>query len=88
MRLIECVLVNEIKPLFKANPHPSINVSTGRKLSRPAGGPMASQDHFEGQAWKTCPGAPNVVLWCLRHIQVRVIQCDGSLAVISCVHDY
>ncbi|KAJ7895955.1 hypothetical protein B0H14DRAFT_2558408 [Mycena olivaceomarginata] len=56
------VLQNNIKPIFRSNPHPSINLETGRKLARPAGGPAASQDFYDTQTWKDHPGAANIVL--------------------------
>lgn len=68
--LLVQILSHNVKPLFKSNPHPSLNVTTGRKLDRPAGGPMASQDYYEGQTWKSYPGASNLVSWCVRHIEV------------------
>ncbi|KAJ6512117.1 hypothetical protein C8R47DRAFT_1093598 [Mycena vitilis] len=66
--LVVQVLQHNVKPLFRSNPHPSINLETGRKLARPAGGPMASQDFYDGQTWKDHPGAANIVLWCVQHI--------------------
>ncbi|KAJ7762837.1 hypothetical protein DFH07DRAFT_739057 [Mycena maculata] len=66
--LIVQVLQYNVKPLFRSNPHPSLNLETGRKLARPAGGPMASQDFYDGQTWKEHPGASNIVIWCVRHI--------------------
>jgi hypothetical protein len=65
------VLRDHIKPLFQVNPHPSLNISTGRKLARPAGGHTVAQDYYEGQTWKEHPGADRSVLWCLRNIRVR-----------------
>ena len=35
---------------------------------------MASQDYYEGQTWKAHPGAENLVSWCVRHVQVRVLD--------------
>ncbi|KAJ7783395.1 hypothetical protein B0H14DRAFT_3507099 [Mycena olivaceomarginata] len=67
--LVVQVLQNNVKPIFRSNPHPSINLATGRKLARPAGGPAASQDFYDTQAWKDHPGAANIVLWCVRNIQ-------------------
>ncbi|KAL0581203.1 hypothetical protein V5O48_000791 [Marasmius crinis-equi] len=64
------VFSQHIKPMFQTNPHPSLNMSTGRKLPRPAGGPMASQDFYESQTWKDNPAAPALVSWCVRHIKV------------------
>ncbi|KAJ7632712.1 hypothetical protein FB45DRAFT_1057745 [Roridomyces roridus] len=66
--LIVQMLQHNIKPVFRANPHPSINLETGRKLVRPAGGPMASQDFYDNQLWKDRPGVANAVLWCVRHL--------------------
>ncbi|KAJ3753415.1 hypothetical protein EV360DRAFT_53504 [Lentinula raphanica] len=63
------LLETNVNPLFRSNLHPSLNLSTGRKLHRPAGGPMGSYDFYETQAWKAYPAAGNLVFWCLRHIQ-------------------
>ncbi|KAK2462336.1 hypothetical protein APHAL10511_005642 [Amanita phalloides] len=65
--LLEDLLTRHIKPIFDANIHPSINPTTGRKLPRPAGGPLASQDFYDSQRWKEHPGIGNVILWCLKH---------------------
>ncbi|KAG5645775.1 hypothetical protein DXG03_005312 [Asterophora parasitica] len=67
------LLTQNIKPLFKLNPHPSLN-ATGRKLPRPAGGPMASQDFYDEQAWKSSPGVANVVSWCVRHLSSEAYE--------------
>jgi hypothetical protein len=69
--LLDTILTHHVKPIFKFNPHPSLNLSTGRKLPATAGGPMGMQDYYEGQVWKRHPGAPNLVSWCVRNIQVR-----------------
>ncbi|KAJ7265856.1 hypothetical protein B0H12DRAFT_173170 [Mycena haematopus] len=66
--LVIHVLQNNVKPVFRSNPHPSINLETGRKLARPAGGPAASQDFYDSQTWKDHPGSSNVLLWCVRNI--------------------
>ncbi|KAJ6516312.1 hypothetical protein C8R45DRAFT_1087411 [Mycena sanguinolenta] len=66
--LVVHVLQNNVKPTFRSNPHPSINLETGRKLTRPAGGPMASQDFYDSQTWKDYPGASNILLWSVRNI--------------------
>ncbi len=47
-----------------------LNLETGRKLPRAAGGYAAAQDTYEGQIWKMHPGIGNVVLWCVRRIDV------------------
>ncbi|THH12369.1 hypothetical protein EW145_g12 [Phellinidium pouzarii] len=62
------VLENNVKPLFLSNPHPQLNLSTGRVLSHPAGGDMASQDYYNDQTWKTHPGVDNIVSWCIRQL--------------------
>ncbi|KAI0052623.1 hypothetical protein FA95DRAFT_1663859 [Auriscalpium vulgare] len=66
--LVEGILNRNIKGVFSHSPHPSLNVHTGRKLPRASGGPMASQDAYEGQTWKDQPGVGNVLLWCVQHI--------------------
>ncbi|KAJ7895953.1 hypothetical protein B0H14DRAFT_3425910 [Mycena olivaceomarginata] len=72
--LVVQVLQNNVKPIFRSNPHPSINLETGRKLARPAGGPAASQDFYDTQTWKDHPGAANIVLWCVRNIQSEAYE--------------
>src|ERR1700723_466335 len=69
--LLETILTCHVKSVFKFNPHPSLNLSTGRKLPQTAGGPMGTQDYYEGQVWKRHPGAPNLVSWCVRNTQVH-----------------
>ncbi|EGO01505.1 hypothetical protein SERLA73DRAFT_103331 [Serpula lacrymans var. lacrymans S7.3] len=64
LHLLEYILKDHIRPIFQSNPHPHLNESTGRKLPRAAGGPMASQDYYEGQTWKSYPGIFNVASWC------------------------
>ncbi|KAG5353722.1 hypothetical protein C0989_003148 [Termitomyces sp. Mn162] len=49
------ILNHNVKPLFQFNPHPNLNAS-GRKLPRPAGGPMATHDFYDDQMWKAAPG--------------------------------
>ncbi|KAG6906563.1 hypothetical protein DXG01_013191 [Tephrocybe rancida] len=66
--LLTQVLTHNVKPLFQFSPHPNLDAS-GRKLPRPAGGPMATHDFYEGQAWKSTPGVANLVSWCVRHTQ-------------------
>ncbi|THU78784.1 hypothetical protein K435DRAFT_769146 [Dendrothele bispora CBS 962.96] len=63
------LLSQHVKPLFQSNPHPSLDLSSGRTLRRPAGGPMATQDFFESQVWKKNVGASNLVAWCVKHIK-------------------
>ncbi|OCB84534.1 hypothetical protein A7U60_g8520 [Sanghuangporus baumii] len=66
--LVKSVLENHVKPLFLTNPHPQLNLSTGRALHRSAGGSMAAQDYYDEQAWKNHPGLANVISWCIRRI--------------------
>jgi hypothetical protein len=47
-----------------------LNLETGRKLPRTAGGYAAAQDAYEGQIWKAHPGIGNVILYCVRRINV------------------
>ncbi|EIM85518.1 uncharacterized protein STEHIDRAFT_80936 [Stereum hirsutum FP-91666 SS1] len=69
LALIETILSTRIKQLFRSNPHPSLNMGTGRKLPRPAGGPMASQDVYEDQVWKKEVGVARVIEWCVAGIE-------------------
>ncbi|KAG2147983.1 hypothetical protein DEU56DRAFT_103300 [Suillus clintonianus] len=59
------ILTHHLKPAFAANPHPRLNLQTGRKLHQPAD----TQDAYEGQVWKTRIGTGNVLGWCLRNIE-------------------
>ncbi|CAK5275826.1 unnamed protein product, partial [Mycena citricolor] len=68
LTLVTHILQNNIRPLFRSNPHPEMNAETGRKLARSAGGPNASQDFFESQHWKDHPGAARTILWCVENI--------------------
>ncbi|EIN10221.1 hypothetical protein PUNSTDRAFT_50904 [Punctularia strigosozonata HHB-11173 SS5] len=69
--LLQTVLDVHVKPVFRSNPHPSLDMETGRKLPRSAGGPMAAQDYYEAQMWKAQPQRRmiNVLIWCVRHIK-------------------
>ncbi len=70
-QLLEHILIHNVKPLFVSSPHPHLNLSTGRRLARPAGGPMNTQDFFEGQTWKEHPGTAEVVLYVVQNLKVR-----------------
>jgi hypothetical protein len=74
--LLTLILLEHVKPIFRANPHPSIHPVTGRKLQRPAGGEHSAQDFYEGQLWKQHPGIGNVICWCVRHCQVVCFSPD------------
>lgn len=71
LALLEQILAQHAKPVFQSTPHPQLNMSTGRKLARSAGGVHAQQDYYEGQTWKSHPGIANVLSWCMRHMDVR-----------------
>jgi hypothetical protein len=64
------ILTHHLKPAFAANPHPRLNLQTGRKLHRPAD----TQDAYEGQVWKTRIGTGNVLGWCLRNIEASTYE--------------
>ncbi|KAL5488230.1 hypothetical protein ACEPAI_6338 [Sanghuangporus weigelae] len=68
IELVRSVLENHVKPLFLTNPHPQLNLSTGRALHRSAGGSMAAQDYYDEQTWKSHPGLANVISWCIQRI--------------------
>lgn len=76
--LQERVLRNFVKPIFLPNPHPSVNVETGRKLPRAAGGPLGHLDYMEGQRWKNHAGVPDVIFWCLSHADVCYVLSSFS----------
>ncbi|KAH9853953.1 hypothetical protein C2E23DRAFT_727760 [Lenzites betulinus] len=71
--LLEKVLRDHVKPIFSANPHPNINVETGRKLAHSAGGPLGHLDYLEAQQWKSHPEIYNVLSWCLQHAEDRAV---------------
>ncbi|KAG0700062.1 hypothetical protein DFH29DRAFT_808042 [Suillus ampliporus] len=64
------ILAHHLKPAFAANPHPRLNLQTGRKLHQPAD----TQDAYEGQVWKTRVGTGNVLGWCLRNIEASTYE--------------
>ena len=72
--LLEYILTQKIKPIFQGTPHPDVNLSTGRKMPRPAGGSAAFHDHFERQVWKERLGIVETLSWCVRHTQVRSVH--------------
>jgi len=54
--LLRQILSKNLRTIFSSNPHPHLNIKTGKKLAHPAGGPNAVQDYYEEQAWKNYPG--------------------------------
>ncbi|EJD00972.1 uncharacterized protein FOMMEDRAFT_169184 [Fomitiporia mediterranea MF3/22] len=71
IELVKSVLEFHVKPLFVTNPHPQLNISTGRSLHRIAGGPMASQDYYDEQTWKNHPSLSNLISWCISQIPTQ-----------------
>ncbi|TFK83268.1 hypothetical protein K466DRAFT_647686 [Polyporus arcularius HHB13444] len=71
---LERVLRDFVKPIFQRNPHPLLNVETGRKLPRAAGGPLGHLDYLEGQEWKAQPALPNVLSWCISRTDSRFVE--------------
>lgn len=71
-QVLRIVLEKHIKPIFQANPHPSLQTATGRVLPRVAGGPMAAQDHYNEQPWKEHPGVDGTMSWCISRTTVRI----------------
>ncbi|KAI0722009.1 hypothetical protein C8T65DRAFT_629979 [Cerioporus squamosus] len=71
---LERVLRDFVKPIFESNPHPLLNVETGRKLPRAAGGPLGHLDYLEGQEWKARPALSNVLSWCISHTDSRSVE--------------
>ncbi|KAF8264301.1 hypothetical protein EI94DRAFT_1772709 [Lactarius quietus] len=74
LHLLEEVFTKRIKPIFQANPHPMLNLETGRRLPRTAGGHAAAQDAYDSQIWKAHPGIGNVILWCVRRIDTDAYE--------------
>ncbi|KAF9520981.1 hypothetical protein BS47DRAFT_1335069 [Hydnum rufescens UP504] len=69
-KILKDILEYDIKPLFLANAHPRVNLDSGRKLFRIAGGPAAAQDMYEDQLWKRRGlGCWNVIRWSVIHMQ-------------------
>ena len=79
VQLITHVLSSRVRLVFQSHVHPKVNPSTGRVLSRVAGGPLASQDLYTSQSWKeSYPGISNVLFWVVARIKVkasRVARC-------------
>ncbi|KAK0467886.1 uncharacterized protein EV420DRAFT_433076 [Desarmillaria tabescens] len=91
VRLLKRILTHNVKPLFLSTPHPSLNLSTGRKLPRLAGGPMASQDYYEEQTWKEHPETASLVSFVVRNIRSEDYEDLWHLvipSVMSLLDDY
>jgi hypothetical protein len=69
------VLTTVVKPIFQRNPHPYLNIETGRKLPRPAGGAGATLDVYDVQDWKGHPTVVCTLRWCARRSPVRILAC-------------
>ncbi|KAF8918070.1 hypothetical protein CPB85DRAFT_1282415 [Mucidula mucida] len=90
-QLLEHILIHNVKPLFVSSPHPHLNLSTGRRLARPAGGPMNTQDFFEGQTWKEHPGTAEVVLYVVQNLKASEYEGVWHLVippVMTLLDDY
>ena len=77
--LVKSILESHVKPQFLTNPHPQLNLSTGRALHRIAGGAMASQDYYDEQNWKNRPGLAGVISWCIRSVPVSIALLNGPI---------
>jgi hypothetical protein len=75
------VLTERVKPLFQASSHPQVNLETGRKLLRPAGGPESSIDMFETQVWKKHLGICGVLTSCIEHIDTADFEALWPLLI-------
>jgi len=76
--------------VFSSNSHPHLNIKTGKKLARPAGGANAVQDYYEEQVWKNYPGIWSVlawVAWVVKNISVssRVTLCNSTDSTVNLV---
>jgi len=79
-----------LRTVFSSNPHLHLNIKTGKKLARPAGGPNAVQDYCEEQMWKNYPGIWSVLTWVVKNISEssRVTSCnsiDSTVILVHCV---
>jgi len=85
--LLRQILSKNLRTVFSSNPHPHLNIKTGKKLARPAGGPNAVQDYYEEQAWKDYPGIWSVLAWVIKNISVssRVISCNSTDSAVALV---
>ncbi|KAF8529111.1 hypothetical protein BU17DRAFT_80296 [Hysterangium stoloniferum] len=81
LEVITCVLSKHVKPCFSKTPHSLLNPSTGRKRSRPAGGPSAILDFYENQEWKAYPGIAALLLWCLNCTEGREYEYIWHLVI-------
>ncbi|KAG8899686.1 hypothetical protein FRB99_006499 [Tulasnella sp. 403] len=69
--VISTVLTSHLKPLFLANPHPRVNLDSGRKLYEHDGSRPSYQDYLDDQKWKTDgKGCWNTLAWCVTQLQV------------------
>ncbi|OAX39247.1 hypothetical protein K503DRAFT_101001 [Rhizopogon vinicolor AM-OR11-026] len=71
------ILTHHIRPAFTANPHPRLNLQTGRKLHELAD----TQDAYAGQVWKTRVGTANVLGWCLRNVDANTYESVWHLII-------
>lgn len=91
IHLLKRILTYNVKPLFLSTPHPSLNLSTGRRLPRLAGGSMASQDYYEEQTWKEHPETASLVSFVVTNIRSEDYEDLWHLvipSVMSLLDDY
>jgi hypothetical protein len=79
--LLVRILSNHIKPLFASTPHPMVNLESGRKLPRPAGGANSAADMYDHQAWKTNLGIANILRYCIESMEVSELEQRWPLLV-------
>ncbi|THH27721.1 hypothetical protein EUX98_g6464 [Antrodiella citrinella] len=72
--LVRTILSNHVKPTFQGNPHPLVNMNTGRKLPTRLGGAMAQLDYLENQVWKEAVGVVDVISWCMSNMEASVYE--------------
>lgn len=70
------LLRGRVRQVFQKNAHPQVNLSTGRKMPRPAGGEKGMLDAQSQQVWKTPEhwGIVNVVRSCIELMAVRTLS--------------
>ncbi|KAJ3515523.1 hypothetical protein NLJ89_g1696 [Agrocybe chaxingu] len=72
--LVSQILTQNLRPIFRANPHPHLHTATGRKMGKPVGGHLAMQDYYEDQRWKKYPGIGSVVFWCVQNLESEAYE--------------
>ncbi|EIW82173.1 hypothetical protein CONPUDRAFT_143656 [Coniophora puteana RWD-64-598 SS2] len=84
-------LLTLVKPIFAKNLHPRLHPETARALARPAGGDAATQDYFEAQEWKKCPGIGGLLAWILTRMEAEAYERAWPLVIppmMAFIDDY